>query len=623
LNSFAETSGNHLPGVSFYTNVKHPMSMTTSKRARAWNPLRFPEWLRLHFSDNQRYFIIWVIAGLACGLTAVLYHEAIVILFRWVRGLSRVVGGNATYAVLIAAPVIGGLISGIICSKIEPTAGGGGITQVKARFFLHFGVFRLREAFWRFVASAINVGSGMAMGPEGPTIHMCSAVASWIGQVFGLAKQRIQAMVPIGAAAGLSAAFNTPMAGMFFVFEELIGELSSRSIFGILIAVVLSAIVERTMLGEHALFTLGLPDFTTSWWMLLCIPIGIACAFIGTAFVKIILHLRVKAREQHKVPNWIRPAISGLFVGLIGVLILHLTGRDGVFSIGYGDLSDTLNGNILVPSVLILLLVGKFFAYISASAGNTSGGIFAPVLFIGGMAGALIGVSGLSLGLYDSHDIVGALALVGMGSMFASVIRCPLTSFMIVFELTHNYTIMLPLMTGNIIAYVLSVSWHPLSLYDSMLVQDKITLKRMPAYQGEQDWHNLPVKAIMTFDVITVRGDRSAAENLARIDETTRVHHAYPVIDSGGELRGMVTHGELEHMARQEGNPPLLQLIGHRRVVAISSETSIHDVARILVTEDVLQAPVVTPTEDKRMLGIVTLHDIARQQNAIEESLGH
>lgn len=598
------------------------MSMTRSRLARAWSPLHFPEWLRLHFSDNQRYFIIWVIAGLACGMTAVLYHEAIVTLFGWVRSLSRVFGDYTTYAILIAAPTIGGLISGIICSKIEPTAAGGGITQVKARYFLHFGVFRLREAFWRFVASAINVGSGMAMGPEGPTIHMCSAVASWIGQIFGLAKQRIQAMVPIGAAAGLSAAFNTPMAGMFFVFEELIGELSSRSIFGILIAVVLSAIVERTMLGEHALFTLGLPDFTTSWWMLLCIPIGIACAFIGTAFVKIILHLRVKARDRNTIPTWIRPAISGLVVGLIGVVVLRLTGRDGVFSIGYEDLSDALNGDIIVPSVLVLLLVGKFFAYIAASAGNTSGGIFAPVLFIGGTAGALVGVGGLSAGLYDSHHIVGALALVGMGSMFASVIRCPLTSFMIVFEMTHNYTIMLPLMAGNIIAYVLSVHWHPLSLYDTMLVQDKITLKRMPAYQGEQDWHNLPVKAIMTFDVMTVRGDRSAAENLARIEKVARVHHAYPVINAEGSLQGMVTHGELERMAQEEGNPPILQLVGERRVVAISSETSIHDVARILVTEDVLQAPVIAPTEDKRMLGIVTLHDIARQQNAIEESLG-
>jgi CIC family chloride channel protein len=130
------------------------------------------------------------------------------------------------------------------------------------------------------------VGSGNAMGPEGPTIHISAALASVIGRKFGLAKRKIQAMVPIGAAAGLSAAFNTPMAAMFFVFEELIGEITSRSIFGILIAVVLSAIVERTIVGEHALFILGLPAFETSWWMLLCLPIAILCAMIGTFFVR-------------------------------------------------------------------------------------------------------------------------------------------------------------------------------------------------------------------------------------------------------------------------------------------------------------------------------------------------
>jgi CIC family chloride channel protein len=597
------------------------MSIKTGNRADAWNPLRFPDWLSRHFSDSQRYFVIWVIAGLACGLTAVLYHEAIVTLFGWVRGFSERLGDGGTIAVLILAPTLGGLASGIISSKIEPTAGGGGITQVKARYYLEFGVFRLREAVWRFIASALAVGSGMAMGPEGPTIHMCSAVASWIGQKFGLAKQRIQAMVPIGAAAGLSAAFNTPMAGMFFVFEELIGDLSSRSIFGILIAVVLSAIVERTMLGEHALFVLSLPDFTTSWWMLLCIPLGILCAAIGTLFVRIILNLRNKGREHHGIPTWLRPALSGLIVGLIGVTILKLTNRDGVFSIGYGDLSDALNGNLLIPSVLLLLLAGKFFAYIVASAGNTSGGIFAPVLFIGGMAGALVGVAGLSANLYTSSNIVGALALIGMGGMFASVIRCPLTSFMIVFEMTHNYTIMLPLMAGNIIAYVLSVRWHPLSLYDSMLVQDKITLKKMPAYQGEQDWHNLPVKAIMTFDVMTLRGDRTARENLERIASVGRPHHAYPVLDENGFLYGMTTHGELEKFAADSPDLTLMSAIGKRHLVSLSSETSITDVARILVTEDVLQAPVVSPTDAKRILGIVTLHDIARQQNAIEEGL--
>jgi len=578
--------------------------------------------MRLRFSDTQRHFIIWVLVGLACGLTAVGFHEAIAMIFEWVLNLSEKAGGEMALVVLIVAPTTGGLISGIISTKIEPQAAGGGITETKARYYLNFGFFRLREAIWRFIASAIAIGSGISMGPEGPTVHMCSAVASKIGQVFGLAKQRVQAMVPVGTGAGLAAAFNTPMAAMFFVFEELLGDLSSKSLFGILVAVVISAIVERTLLGEHALFTLGLPAFETSWWMLLCIPLGILCAFVGTMFVRTLLSLRLKAREVKIIPLWMRPAISGLIVGLTGVLVLLLTGHTGVFSIGYADLSLALNGKLLIPSVIILLLVGKTFAYVVAATSGTSGGLFAPVLFIGGMLGAAVGVSAQLLGFGFHNDVVGALALIGMGCFFATVIRCPFTSFMIVFEMTRNYTIMLPLMVGNIFAYMLAVRWHPLSLYDSMLVQDKITLKRMPSYQGEQDWHNLPVKAIMTFDVVTIAGAMDATSNLKRIADNGNKHHAYPILSTEGALLGVVTHAELERIRETKSIAPITETMSKHSLVAISSETSIRDVARILVNEDVLQAPVVSPTDNTRILGIVTLHDIARQQNAISESIG-
>ncbi|MFA5257653.1 MAG: chloride channel protein [Opitutales bacterium] len=594
----------------------------TSYRFPAWSLRHLPDWMRLRFSDTQRHFTLWVLAGLACGLTAVGYHETIAMIFAWVLDLSERTGGVMAMVILVAAPTLGGLISGIISTKIEPQAAGGGITETKARYYLNFGIFRLREAVWRFIASAIAIGSGISMGPEGPTVHICAAVASKIGQMFGLAKQRVQAMVPVGTGAGLAAAFNTPMAAMFFVFEELLGDISSKSLFGILVAVVISAIVERTLLGEHALFTIGLPAFATSWWMLLSIPLGILCAFVGTLFVRTLLSLRLKAREVKSIPTWVRPAISGLLVGLTGVLVLLLTGHSGVFSIGYSDLSLALNGKMVVPSVILLLLFGKFFAYIVAATSATSGGLFAPVLFFGGMLGAMVGVSGQLMGFGYHNDVVGALALIGMGCFFATVIRCPLTSFMIVFEMTRNYTIMLPLMGGNIIAYMLATRWHPLSLYDSMLIQDKITLKRMPSYQGEQDWHNLPVKAIMTFDVVTVAGALDAVTNLKRIATDGNKHHAYPVLNPDKALLGVVTHAELERQRDAGSICPVSEKMGRHSLVAISSETSIRDVARILVTEDVLQAPVVSPTDRTRMLGIVTLHDIARQQNAISESIG-
>ncbi|HKJ89500.1 MAG TPA: chloride channel protein, partial [Oceanipulchritudo sp.] len=198
-----------------------------------------PEYLRHHFTDTQRYLIIWIVTGVACGLAAVAFHKSIDLVFRLVREAAALFGeGNALlfYLFLGLAPVVGGILTGIVLVYVEPSAGGSGIPRTKAQYYRDFGVMRLREAFYRFLVGTISVGSGMSLGREGPTVHICSAIASKIGQSFGLAKKRVQAMVPLGMGAGISAAFNTPMAAVFFVFEELLGDFSSKSFFGIFIS---------------------------------------------------------------------------------------------------------------------------------------------------------------------------------------------------------------------------------------------------------------------------------------------------------------------------------------------------------------------------------------------------
>jgi len=268
---------------------------------------------------------------------------------------------------------------------------------------------------------------------------------------------------------------------------------------------------------------------------------------------------------------------------------------------------------------LIPLLIGKFVATIFAYASGGSGGLFAPALFIGGILGAILGVLGQGIIGYD-NDVVGALALLGMGAFFAAVIRCPMTSFMIIFEMTQNYTLMLPLMMGNMLAYLLASKWQPVALYDSLLLQDNISLKKMPAYMGEQDWRNLPVQTIMTFDCVKVRSHENPMQSLERIKGFK--HHAYPVVIGEKKLLGMITHHELEDYARDNCQKSIHEIIGEQKLVTVYPEQSIRDVAKTLVLEDVLQAPVVSPTRPEKLLGLVTLHDIARQQNAIEETMG-
>jgi CIC family chloride channel protein len=220
-----------------------------------------------------------------------------------------------------------------------------------------------------------------------------------------------------------------------------------------------------------------------------------------------------------------------------------------------------------------------------------------------------------------SNDIIGAMALLGMGAFFAAVIRCPMTSIVIIWEMTGQYALILPLMVGNILAWLLSSKLQPVPLYDSLLLQDKITLKKMPQYQGDQDWRNLPVSTIMTFEPVMVDGQKTVAEALRLIEQGENKHHAYPVM-IGEKLAGMITHHELETSRRADPEQLISKLVEGQKLVKLMPENSIRDVAHALVMEDVLQAPVVSSVDSSKVLGIVTLHDIARQQNAIDDSLG-
>jgi len=583
-----------------------------------------PEYLRQHFTDTQRYLIIWIITGLACGLAAVAFHKSIDFVFHLFLQISHAFGEEKRvyfYLALGLGPVVGGLLTGLILTYVEPTASGSGIPRTKSQYYRDFGVIRLREGFYRFIVGTISVGSGMSLGREGPTVHICSAIASSIGQTFGLAKKRVQAMVPLGMGAGISAAFNAPMAAVFFVFEELLGDFSSKSFFGIFLAVVLAAAVQRLLVGEHPAFDIELGLISTDWWMLMALPLGLLSALFGKGFVEGILQTREFFRERMPIPAWIKPGIGGLGVGVVGVAVAFFSdGNLGIFGVGYNDLDAALNGRFTLISIVAMLLFGKIIATVLAYSGGGSGGLFAPTLFIGGMLGALIGLLVQPLFGYSSQ-IVGAMALLGMGTFFAAVIRCPMTSIVIIWEMTGQYALILPLMAGNILGWVISSKLQPVPLYDALLLQDKIDLKKMPHYKGDQDWRNLPISTIMSFDPAGVSAESLGREALKRINDEGNRHHAYPVVSSDGRLFGMITHHELEESVQAGSTKSIGEMISEQRLVKIKPETSIRDVAQTLVLDDVLQAPVVSSKDEHKLIGIVTLHDIARQQNAIEDTI--
>lgn len=577
--------------------------------------------MRGRFDDAQRFLLLCICAGVLCGLIGVSFHLAITQIFDW---LFNVYNGMGIWTIpaMVLSPALAGLLVGLMIHYISPTASGSGIPQTKAAYYQNFGVIKISEAFWRFITGTLSVAFGNSLGREGPTVHICSAVASKLGRLFGLGKLRVQAMVPVGMGAGISAAFNAPIAAITFVFEELLHNFSSKALGGILIAVVVAAVVERTLLGGHAALHADTTYFTTSWWMLICLLIGPAAGLLGHLFTEMLLYLRAHFKQWQHLPGWLKPALGGLCVGLMGVTVRHLSGGHlGVFSIGYTDLNAALNGQ-LTWYVLLLLMAGKIIATTVCYASGSSGGIFAPVIFIGSMLGGLFGVSLVHF-FGSAPSVAAGAALLGTGAFFAAVIRCPMTSVILIFEMTANYSLILPLMVGNFLAYLIASKLRPVPIYDALLLQDGISLKKLPAYRGEQDWRNLPVSTIMTHDCRTVIGRFNALENLKRIKAIGHQHHGYPVVTNlnSEELVGVITHHELEEMAAAGNRSTIWKSIKDQPIIQIYPDNSIRDAANRLVLKDVLQAPIVSRKNPKKLLGIVTLHDIARQQNAIEETL--
>ena len=480
----------------------------------------------------------------------------------------------------------------------------------------------------RFILGSLYVGLGNSLGREGPTVHVSAAISSRIGRWAFNDPARVQSMLPVGMAAGIAAAFNAPLSALTFVFEELLDNFSMKAIGGMVIAVVVAAAVSRTILGEDPVLMARISeDYKTSAWMLVALPLGVAAGLIGHLFVSSTLNLRKWFSSRQTLPAWINPAAGGLSCGILGLAAFYFTGHLGnaqnsVFSIGYQSLEFAFENKLSV-GIIATLLVAKFLAVVINYASGGSGGLFAPTLFLGGMLGGLIGV-GLSdiqhLGEWipafpTDTKVIGGCVLLGMGAMFASVVRCPFTSLIIIFEMTGNYSLILPLMAGNMLAWQIAKHLQPVSLYSSLILQDGISLRKLPAYRGAQDYRKLPVQSIMTHDVFTIKLSEKPVDALNRIITEDRKYHGYPVVDDAGLLAGVITRHEIEENILGES---ITAIIGKQDILSVSTDTSIRDAANHMIVRDFQQVPVVSPTDSRKLLGWLTLNDIARQQNAAE-----
>ena len=437
-------------------------------RFLAWAYRRLP-------NEQQRLLSLTIIAGGLCGLAAVAFHLSITWLERLLINHANSAPGHSWIFWTILTPGVGGLIVGLGLEYWAPAAAGSGIPQVKVAFALRSGLVTIRETIGKFVLCAFQIGSGASLGLEGPTVQICAGVSSMLARAARLKPEYSRRMASVGMAAGIAAAFNAPIASITFTLEELIGDLDMTMLSGVIVAAALAAVVEHSVLGANPIFHVSRPyelanSSSLIWYALL----GVLAAVVSVAFTDSLLWLRARFKGFTAVPRWIHPALGGLATGAFAVVGFELFHLNGIAGDPYKTLELALTGTMPLVFMAVFCIL-KLLATVSSYSSGGSGGIFAPSLFMGAMLGGSVGFLDVIV-FHHSADAIGAFAVVGMGAVFAGIVRAPMTSVLIVFEMTGGYGLVLPLMIANMSAFALARHWRPLAVYDALLAQDGIAL---------------------------------------------------------------------------------------------------------------------------------------------------
>ncbi len=560
-------------------------------------------------TERQRLFGLTVAIGGVCGLVAVAFHESI----RWVERhtIERAFAapGDSWIGWVILVTTLGALVAGVLLHFV-PGARGSGVPQVKVAYASKAMTLRLRDSIGKFVIGVVQIGTGSSLGLEGPTVQICAGVAKGMGQLFGISTQNLKLLLPVGVAAGIAAAFNAPIAAVTFTIEEIIGKLDQTLLSGVIVAAALAAVVERSVLGDNPVYSVpqgyGL-DHASS--LTLYAALGVAAAVVSVTFTESLLRLRRHFAQAKELPVWMRPAVGGAVTGLLGVVVMLLVNVGGITGGGYAGLVGALSGQYTVQ-VLLVLGAAKLVATVCSYSSGGAGGIFAPSLFLGAMLGGAFG--SLDVAVFGhANSEVGAFALVGMGAVFAGTIRAPITSVLIIIEMTAGYGLTLPLMIANTVAYAIARHLRPTPVYEALLEQDGIQLH--PKATGIEALDRLSIERV-TLDAgpfATFTPDESAAR-LLEVVQTAGRQEVFPVLDDEQRLIGIITLDDLTALAAEPELDGLVRADDVMRPpVAVRRTDLVSRALDQMTSMGVRELPVID--EERRVIGLLDEAAVARE----------
>lgn len=566
--------------------------------------LELRSWLRsLLPNEAQHLFGLTLLVGVVCGFTAVAFHLTIRLAESAMIDRAIAAPGSSWIVWTILTPTLAGLLAGAGLTWIVPGARGSGIPQVKAAYATDGGRVSFRDAVGKFAIGALQIGSGASLGREGPTVQICAGATSLLARLTALPRGSMRRLTPVGVAAGIAAAFNAPIAAVTFTIEEIMGALDQTVLSGVVVAAAIAAMIERSVLGVHPVFeveqsyTLAHANALLSYALL-----GAAAAALSLGFTQGLLKLRAWFKRLRAIPSWMHPAVGGLVTGALAVAVLKTLQVTGVTGGGYETLGLALDGQLGFRALMGLCAV-KFIATVFSYSSGGAGGIFAPTLFVGAMLGGLFGnVDAVLFG--PGHEQLGAFALVGMGAVFAGVIRAPITSVLIIFEMTGSYGLVLPLMLASMTSYAVARHFRPQSVYEALLTQDGIHLPnahpRVHAQQG------LTVADAMTPGVHWLSVTQTMSEAARAL--ASRGFPLAPVKDERGIVIGSVTIEPLEREAVTSPDGGLSSIVQPLR--SIFSHAEVLQAAARMIDLNVHDLCVLNATGD--LVGVITMHDLVR-----------
>jgi CIC family chloride channel protein len=428
--------------------------------------------------DERLFLVLSIFIGVISGLLVVSFRVAI----EWIKILTLGSAPHPGQYRLLIAPTIAGLVVAALVQWFFPAARGSGVNQTKAALYIYNGYISFKTVIGKFITSALAIGAGHSLGPEDPSLQIGAGVASMVARRLNLSRQRLRLFAPIGAAAGLAAAFNAPISAILFVIEEVIGQWSAAVLGSIVLSAISSVVVARFFLGSEPMFRIPSVTLRDPRELMAYAVLGVVGGVSSLVFAKALGYLRPRLRNLPRSTHYWQPAVAGFMVGCIGFF-----GLPQVMGPGYEIMDQAMHGTFAWKLLLALALFKILATTLSFSSG-TPGGMFAPTLFVGAMLGASIGSFEK---LYFPHftGTVGAYALVGMGVLFAGFLRAPLTSVFMVLEVSGNYSIILPVILANTIAYLLSRSLQPVPIFETFTHQDGLELPSMEEQREENPLH--------------------------------------------------------------------------------------------------------------------------------------